>query len=84
MALTNGSLHNVDLHTLLELQAAHQEDAVVTEAELTVASELYRSGKTNTREARKTVEALVTRKLTIREDLNTLALLIHQRRAALV
>lgn len=61
------------------IQKVYIGDYTVADAELTVASELYKSGQTNTKAAFKVVEDLVRRKLAILEDINTLGRLMDER-----
>lgn len=61
------------------IQRVYIEDYEGVKAELTVASEAYKSGSTDTALAFKRVEKLVRRKLAILNDINILGRLIDER-----
>lgn len=71
--------------TVAELEGYRKmylDDLVVTEAELTVAADVYRSGWTNSKPARKAVEKLARRKVELLEEVAAFDRLIEERTAA--
>jgi hypothetical protein len=79
MAINSGDYVNVSFTELHGIQKVYIEDYKVVEAELIVASELYKSGQTNTKAALKVVKELARRKVGILEDINAFGRIMDER-----
>lgn len=79
MAIQPENYANLTIAEIHGIQKVYIADYEAAKLELAAASELYKSGTTNTKAAFKEVERLVRRKLAILEDINALGRILDGR-----